>query len=221
MTAVGLFPAEFQKFRQVNNGCCQFRSKGQGSWHCLRPAVLRNKLFFEAGSHKKHKPKPRGCPVNGWWSYYRGIVMEVILSKDIQTLGKLGEVVKVKNGYARNYLLPRKLAYVATPSNLKRIEQQEKKNIAQRELAKKEAQELAEKLSKVSCTLSVEVNDLDKLYGAIAETDIAKALEIEGFMIDKKDIVIEKPIEELGIFDVDINLHSGVTAKIRLWVTKK
>jgi large subunit ribosomal protein L9 len=65
------------------------------------------------------------------------------------------------------------------------------------------------------------VNDLDKLYGAIAETDIAKALEIEGFMIDKKDIVIEKPIEELGIFDVDINLHSGVTAKIRLWVTKK
>jgi large subunit ribosomal protein L9 len=129
--------------------------------------------------------------------------------------------VKVKNGYARNYLLPRKLAYVATPSNLKRIEQQEKKNIAQRELAKKEAQELAEKLSKVSCTLSVEVNDLDKLYGAIAETDIAKALEIEGFMIDKKDIVIEKPIEELGIFDVDINLHSGVTAKIRLWVTKK
>ena len=147
--------------------------------------------------------------------------MEVILSKDIQTLGKLGEVVKVKNGYARNYLLPRKLAYVATPSNLKRIEQQEKKNIAQRELAKKEAQELAEKLSKVSCTLSVEVNDLDKLYGAIAETDIAKALEIEGFMIDKKDIVIEKPIEELGIFDVDINLHSGVTAKIRLWVTKK
>ena len=147
--------------------------------------------------------------------------MEVILSKDIQTLGKLGEVVKVKDGYARNFLLPGKLAYPATPSNLKRIEQQEKKSKAQDEQAKKDAEVFAEKLNKVSCTLSVEVNDLDKLYGAIAEADIAKALEIEGFTVDKKDIVIEKPIEELGIFEIGINLHSEVTAKIRLWVTKK
>ncbi len=147
--------------------------------------------------------------------------MEIILSEDIQALGKLGEVVKVKDGYARNFLLPRKLAYAATPSNLKRIEQQEKKNKAQHEQAKKEAEELAKKLNKASCTLSVEVNDLDKLYGAVAEADIAKALEVEGFTVDKKDIVIEKPIEELGIFEIVINLHSEVTAKIRLWVTKK
>ncbi len=147
--------------------------------------------------------------------------MEVILSEDIQALGKLGEIVKVKDGYARNFLLPRKLAYAATPSNLKRIEQQEKKNKAQHEQAKKEAEELAKKLNKASCTLSVEVNDLDKLYGAVAEADIAKALEVEGFTVDKKDIVIEKPIEELGIFEIVINLHSEVTAKIRLWVTKK
>ena len=147
--------------------------------------------------------------------------MEVILSEDIQALGKLGEVVKVKDGYARNFLLPRKLADAATPSNLKRIEQQEKKNKAQHEQAKKEAEELAKKLNKVSCTLSVEVNDLDKLYGAVAEADIAKALEVEGFTVDKKDIVIEKSIEELGIFEIVINLHSEVTAKIRLWVTKK
>ena len=147
--------------------------------------------------------------------------MEVILSEDIQALGKLGEVVKVKDGYARNFLLPRKLAYAATPSNLKRIEQQEKKNKAQHEQAIKEAKELAKKLNKASCTLSVEVNDLDKLYGAVAEADIAKALEVEGFTVDKKDIVIEKPIEELGIFEIVINLHSEVTAKIRLWVTKK
>ena len=147
--------------------------------------------------------------------------MEVILSKDIQTLGKLGEVVKVKDGYARNFLLPRKLAYVATPSNLKRIEQQEKKSKAEDEQAKKDAEVFAEKISKMSCTINVEVNDLDKLYGAIAEADIAKALEIEGFTVDKKDIVIEKPIEELGIFEIGINLHSEVSAKIRLWVTKK
>ncbi len=147
--------------------------------------------------------------------------MEVILSKDIQALGKLGEVVKVKDGYARNYLLPRKFAYLATPSNLKRIEQQEKKIKDQYEQEKQEAENLAAKLNKASCTLSVEVNDLDKLYGAIAETDIAKALEVEGFTVDKKNIFIEKPIEELGIFEVGINLHSEVTAKIRLWVTKK
>ena len=147
--------------------------------------------------------------------------MEIILSKDIQTLGKLGEVIKVKDGYARNFLLPRKLAYVATPANLKRIEQQEKKSKVQDEQAKKDAEAFAGKLNKTSCTIDVEVNDLDKLYGAIAEADIDKALEIEGFTVDKKDIVIEKSIEELGIFEIGINLHSEVTAKIRLWVTKK
>ena len=112
--------------------------------------------------------------------------MEVILSEDIQALGKLGEIVKVKDGYARNFLLPRKLAYAATPSNLKRIEQQEKKNKAQHEQAKKEAEELAKKLNKASCTLSVEVNDLDKLYGAVAEADIAKALEVEVLLLIRR-----------------------------------
>ena len=147
--------------------------------------------------------------------------MEIILSQDIDTLGKLGQVVKVKDGYARNFLIPGKLAYVATAANLKRIEQQEKNRKIQYEKDKKESEELAEKLSKASCTLSVEVNDLDKLYGAVSEIDIAKALEVEGFTVDKKDIVIENPIEELGIFEIGVHLHSEVTAKIRLWVTKK
>ena len=147
--------------------------------------------------------------------------MEVILSKDIDVLGKLGEVVKVKDGYARNFLIPRKLAYIATAANLKRIEQQEKNRKIQYEKNKKEAEELADKISKASCTVSVEVNDLDKLYGAISEIDIAKALEIEGFTVDKRTIVIENPIEELGIFEIGVHLHPEVTAKIRLWVTKK
>lgn len=147
--------------------------------------------------------------------------MEVILSKDVQALGKVGEVVKVKDGYARNFLIPEKLACVATPANLKKIERQEKKSKAQYDQRKQEAEALAENLSKVSCTLSVEVNDLDKLYGAISETDIAQALEVEGFTVDKKDIIIDKPIEELGIFEIGVNLHSEVTTKIRLWVTKK
>jgi large subunit ribosomal protein L9 len=110
---------------------------------------------------------------------------------------------------------------VATPANLKRIEQQEKNRKIRYEKEKKEAEELAATLSKVSCTVSVEVNDLDKLYGAISEAEIVKALEVEGHMIDKRAIVIENPIEELGIFEVGIHLHPEVTAKIRLWVTKK
>jgi len=147
--------------------------------------------------------------------------MEVILSQDVRHLGKVGDVVKVKDGYARNFLVPGKLAYVASPQNLKRIEQQQRKRQAQDEQDKNEAQSLAEKLRKASCTVSAEVNDLEKLYGAVSETDVAKALEVEGFTIDKKQVVIEKPIQELGIFEVGIKLHPEVTAKIRLWVTKK
>jgi large subunit ribosomal protein L9 len=147
--------------------------------------------------------------------------MELILCQDVASLGKCGQLVKVKPGHARNFLLPQKLACVATPANLKRIEQQKAKQQAQYEATKKEAEALAEKLSKVSCTVVVEVNDLDKLYGSVSETEIAKALEVEGHKIDRKLIVLDNPIDALGIFDVNINLHPEVTAKIRLWVAKK
>ena len=147
--------------------------------------------------------------------------MEVILSKDIKSLGKAGEIVKVKDGFARNYLIPQKTAFLATAVNIKKIEMQKKKQQLAQEKKKQEALELAEKLNKTSCTLSVEVNDLEKLYGAVSETEILKMLEAEGFNVEKKDLIIEKPIEELGIFEVGIKLHPEVTAKIRLWVTKK
>jgi len=147
--------------------------------------------------------------------------MEVILSRDVQSLGKTGEVVKVKDGYARNYLIPKSWAYPASVANLKKIEQQEKRRKVQNERKKNVAQELAEKLNKVSITVNAEVNDLDKLYGTINENEIIIALEDEGFSIEKRQLIIEKPIEELGIFDVGVKLHPEVTAKIRLWVTKK
>ena len=147
--------------------------------------------------------------------------MEVILSQNVDKIGNSGEVVKVKEGFARNYLIPRKLAYVATAENLKRIAQLEKKRQAEREQQKKEAQSLAEKLSKVSCTISVEVNDRDKLYGSISEIDVVRALDVEGFKVEKSSVILEKPIEELGIFEVGVKLHPEVIAKIRLWVTKK
>ena len=147
--------------------------------------------------------------------------MNVILSKDVENVGKTGDVLKVKDGFARNYLFPQNLAYPATATNLKRIEQQKIKKTVLDAKNKKEAEDLAEKLSKLSCTVTVEVNDQEKLYGSVTEVDIAKAIELEGFSIDKKSIVLEKPIEELGIFDVQIKLYPEVMAKIRLWVAKK
>ncbi len=147
--------------------------------------------------------------------------MEVILSQDVKSLGTLGEVVKVKDGFARNFLFPQNLAFIANSANLKKIEQQKQKRQDDEAKELAEAKELVAKLEKISCTVDVEVNDLDKLYGAVSDVDIVKAIESEGFTIDKKQIIIEKPIEELGIFDIGVKIHSDLTAKIRLWVTKK
>lgn len=147
--------------------------------------------------------------------------MQIILTDNVVHLGKVGDVVKVKDGYARNYLLPRKLAMVATQSNINRIEKEKGKRLAQYEELKKAAQEKAEQLSKLSLTVAAEVNDQEKLYGAISESEILAAFEAEGQKIEKKLLVIEKPIDELGIFEVGVRLHPEVIAKIRLWVTKK
>ena len=147
--------------------------------------------------------------------------MDVILSQSIKDIGNVGDVIKVKDGFARNYLLPRNLAYPATAVNLRRIEKEKAKRLAQEEKQLQEALAYSERLSKVSCTVSVEVNDRDQLYGSVSPIDIVKALEIEGITIDKKAVVLERSIEELGIYEVGIILHSQVTAKVRLWVAKK
>jgi len=147
--------------------------------------------------------------------------MEVILCKDVATIGKTGDIVKVKDGHARNFLIPRQLALAATKDNKKKMEAFKAKQAELHEAQKKEMEAVAEKLAKVSCTLSVEVNDQEKLYGAVSETEILRALEQEGFKFERKDLVLEKPVEELGIFEVGVRLHPEVIGKFRLWVTKK
>ena len=147
--------------------------------------------------------------------------MNIILMGNVEKLGQVGDVVKVKDGYARNYLLQRQLGMPATAGNIKRIEKEKTKRLAIYEAEKKEAQANAELLSKVSLTIAVEVNDQEKLYGAISESDILEALEKEGHKIDKKSLVLEKPVDDLGIFEIGVKLHPQVIAKIRLWVTKK
>jgi len=147
--------------------------------------------------------------------------MNIILTENVEKLGKVGEVVKVKDGYARNYLFPRNLGLPATTGNVKRLEKEKAKRLAAYEAQKKEAEKKAEVLGKVSLTIAVAVNDQEKLYGAVSEAEILEALETEGQKIDKKSLVIEKPVEELGIFEIGVKLHPEVIAKIRLWVTKK
>lgn len=147
--------------------------------------------------------------------------MEIILTENVENLGKVGDVKKVKDGYARNFLLPRSLAIAATDANIKRIEKEKVKKLAHYEELRKQAQAKADDLSKVSITVAVEVNDQEKLYGAVTEAEILKALEAEGQKVEKKSLVIEKDIAELGIFEVGVKLHPEVIAKIRLWVTKK
>jgi large subunit ribosomal protein L9 len=147
--------------------------------------------------------------------------MNVILMENVEKLGQVGDVVKVKDGYARNYLLPHQLGMPATPGNIKRIEKEKAKRLASWEAEKAEAQQKADILAKVSLTIAVEVNDQEKLYGAVSESEILEALEAENHKIDKRSLVLEKPIDDLGIFEIGVKLHPQVIAKIRLWVTKK
>lgn len=147
--------------------------------------------------------------------------MNVILKKDIEGIGKAGTVVKVKDGYARNFLFPRSLALESTQTNLKHLEQEQKARSLQTEKLKKSALEIKARIEKLSLTLPVLVQEKEKLYGSITAVEIAKALQDEGIEVDKNMIVLEEPLKALGIFEVPVKLHSEVTATIKLWIVKK
>ena len=146
--------------------------------------------------------------------------MEVILKSDVDKIGKAGSVVEVKDGFARNFLLPNGLAILCTSSNLKKIEDEKQKKVQDYEKTKKEAQGLQSKLAALSLTIPVLAQD-EKAYGSITINDIAQALKDEGFEIDKNCILLDEPIKALGIYEVDIRLHSEVIAKVKIWIVKK
>ena len=146
--------------------------------------------------------------------------MEVILKSDVDKIGKAGSVVEVKDGFARNFLLPNGLAIPCNSSNLKKIEDEKQKKVQDYEKTKKEAQGLQAKLAALSLTIPVLAQD-EKAYGSITINDIAQALKDEGFEIDKNCILLDEPIKSLGIYEVSIRLHSEVTAKVKIWIVKK
>jgi large subunit ribosomal protein L9 len=147
--------------------------------------------------------------------------MQVILRDDMDNLGKSGEVVNVKPGYARNFLLPRGHAIKATASDVKRVEHEKRVIAARTAKLSKEAQGEADRLSQVSVSIARAVGEEDKLYGSVTSRDIADALGEQGVKVDSKKLVLEEPIKTLGLTEVGVKLGRGVTAKIKVWVVKK
>jgi large subunit ribosomal protein L9 len=147
--------------------------------------------------------------------------MKIILRADVERLGKIGSLVNVSPGFARNFLIPNNMAYPATEGNLKRIEFEKHRAAQLAEREKEEARQFAAKLGEVSLTFQVKVGEEDKLYGSVTSADISEEMLKQGFEIDKRKILIEEPIKALGVYSVGVRVHPEVTAEIKVWVVKE
>ncbi len=146
--------------------------------------------------------------------------MKVILLIDTAKLGKSGDIVKVKEGYARNFLIPQGIALSATSRNLKIVQHKKKQEFKKEDKEKQKMRQLAEKISKTSCTISAVSGEEDKLFGEVTNKDIAESLSIEGLKVDKRKIEINEPIRKLGVYNVKVKLSSDIVADLRVWVVE-
>jgi large subunit ribosomal protein L9 len=147
--------------------------------------------------------------------------VKIIITKDTEKLGKEGDVIEVKEGFARNFLLPRGLAIKATKNSFKEIEELKKRKDKQEEKVKIDALEIKTKIEALSLTITTEAKDTEELYGSITEQQILKALKEEGFTLEKGKIAIPEPVKKLGVYNLKVKLHPAVEANLRLWVMKK
>lgn len=147
--------------------------------------------------------------------------MKLVLREDVDGLGSRGNVVNVKPGHARNYLLPRKLAMPYTEANVRQIDSERRVREVKMIKRKEEAEVLAASMAEVELTVTKKVGDSQELYGSVTAAEISEQLEAKGFTIDKKLIEIAEPIKTLGMFDVPVNLFPGVTATVKIWVVKE
>jgi large subunit ribosomal protein L9 len=144
--------------------------------------------------------------------------MEVILREHVDNLGRRGEIVKVADGYARNYLLPRKLALLATDGNKKQIEREKVKYEAKELEEKKVAEAVSERLATVEVEIARKVGETEALYGSVTSADIVQALAAKGFDLDKRKLVLQEPIKKLGELSVPVKLHRDVTVQLKVRV---
>ncbi len=147
--------------------------------------------------------------------------MKIILRKDHEKLGKIGDVVDVKDGYARNYLIPRKIGFEAAPGNLRALEEEKKQHVDRAKKEVRNSQKLAAELEKLSITLKVKVGEDEKLFGSVTSQMIADALVEKGITVDKRIIDLEEPIKALGIYTVNMKLHPEVIGKVKVWVVRE
>ena len=146
--------------------------------------------------------------------------MQVILKTHVEKLGDEGELVVVANGYARNYLIPRKLAIQATDKNRRALEHEKRLTLDLDAKEKREAEKFAGELASLSCTITMQAGENDRLFGSVTSLDIAAALEEQGVEIDRRKIVLDEPLKELGVFTVPAKVHADVTAEIKVWIVK-
>jgi len=147
--------------------------------------------------------------------------MDVILREDVEKLGRSGEVVTVKDGYARNFLLPRGLAYLATDGNRRRLEAEHKQRDRRVAAEAGAARDVAAKLQAVSLSFAMKAGEGDKLFGSVTAGDIADRLAAEGLSVDRKAVELDEPIKALGVYKVPIRLHADVKPEVRVWVVKE
>ncbi len=146
--------------------------------------------------------------------------MKVILRKNFNQLGQIGNIVNVKEGFARNFLFPRQIALLATDSNLRALEEEKKQAIKKDAKNLEVANALSAELGKISVTIPVTVGEDEKIFGSVTTKMIADALKEKGQEIDHRKIEIEEPIKALGIYDVKIKVHADVTATVKTWVVR-
>jgi large subunit ribosomal protein L9 len=147
--------------------------------------------------------------------------MQVILLADVDRLGKKGDSVKVAGGYARNYLIPKRLALLDTPANRNAHVNMQKVEKVRLTRQKRDAEIVAAQLERVSLTAVVQAGEDDKLFGSVTSKDVADLLSKEGYEMDKKKILLDEPIKRLGVYTVGIKIHPEVEAKIKVWVVRE
>ena len=147
--------------------------------------------------------------------------MEVILREHVDNLGKRGEIVKVADGYARNYLLPRKLALPATDGNRRHVERERKIVEAREANEKGQAESMAARLGAVDITIARRVGETDQLYGSVTSADIVDYLKVKGFEVDRRKLILPEPIKAIGDHEVPLKLHREVTVPLKVHVVKE
>ncbi|MGB1890243.1 MAG: 50S ribosomal protein L9 [Candidatus Latescibacterota bacterium] len=147
--------------------------------------------------------------------------MKVILLRDVESLGSAGEVVQVKSGFARNFLIPQRQALVASDTNVAQFESKRKQHAAVSERERRAAEAIAKQLEADSLTAQVRVGEEDRLFGSVTVQNIADLLAEKDYDIDRRAIQLEEPIRALGVYTIDVRLHADVTASVKLWVVKE